>query len=205
MQNKKLLIRIMAMLLGIAFLFLIIYIPLKNNNKDNNNLLAVLNKSETKYKDADQNKIIELLTSSKEVTVIYLGGIDKQYFNILETLYNTSLNYHNVKNIYYYDIEKEKTILEMNENNDIIIKKEGTDFYNKLLNLLGSFTEVYALHNKFNEPINSGYKTIYTPMVLFVKNGKILYSHYLEKIDLNKEEFKSLETIYNSGFKKISE
>ena len=204
MQNKKLLIRITAILLGIAFLFLIIYIPYKNKDKDKYNILASLNISKKKFTNIEANKVIELLTSSDEVTILYLGNTDKEYYHILETLYNVSLGY-NVNKIYYYNIEEEKTIISLNENDEVVIEKEGSKFYNSLLELLGSFTEVYTLHNKFNEPINSGYKIIYTPMVLFIKNGKILYSHYLDKIDLNKEEFKELETIYNSGFKKISE
>lgn len=199
MKNKKVLIRISAVLiLSIAFLFLIIIDPYK---KEKDDVVALLGIHDRAFSPISKDDVLELFNN--KTAVLYLGKIDKEYSKILETLYKSSLN-SNIKNIYYLNIENEERILSYDNNTkEVIVKRESSLFYNELLNKLGSFTEIYSLYNIYNEPINSGYKTIYTPMVLFIKNGKVVYTHYVKDINMNDNELENLYNIYTNGFKKI--
>ena len=68
---------------------------------------------------------------------------------------------------------------------------------------LGSFSEVYAIKNDFGEYINTGYQKIYTPLVVFVKDGNILYSLYLSQDEEISDE--ELKEIYLYGFKLLND
>lgn len=200
MKNKKLLIRSTAILIiSVAFLFLLIIDPYKNKENDNE-IVALLGIKDKIFKSTTKEELLQILET--ETTAIYLGKIDSNYSRILETLYNSSLT-SNINSIYYLDIEEEKTLLSY-ENNNIVVQKEGSKFYLKLLEKISSFSEIYTLYNKYNEPINSGYNTIYTPMVIFIKQGKILFTHYIDNSSLKEINFNELSEIYKEGFEKIS-
>ncbi len=194
MKHKKLLIRIVAILfISIAFLFLIIVDPYKD--LDENNEVALLGLNDKNFERISKKGLLKIF--DKNTSVVYFGEINQKSYKVLNIL---SRNNSFKNKIYYIDIESEKRILTF-ENNSVKILKEGTEFYNSLLEKLGSFAEIYTLYNEYNEPINSGYKTIYTPMVIFVKEGKILFAHYINDENISEEE---LQNIYVEGFNKIN-
>lgn len=198
MKNKKLLIRISAiLLLGIAFLFLIIIDPYKNMEEEK---VALLYGEEKIFSKITKENLLKLFDNS--TAVVYIGKINDEDSKIIKKVYNSAKK-SLINKIYYINIEDEKSILKY-ENNFVVVEKEETEFYRKLLDKLGSFTETYTLYNIYNEPINSGYKTIYTPMVIFIKNGKVIFTHYIDNLDKTEDELKSLEDIYIEGFKKIN-
>ena len=74
--------------------------------------------------------------------------------------------------------------------------KRQTKDYETLLEKLGSYTEKYTLEDSDNNIIDTGYKKIYTPMVMFIKNGKIIFSHYIYDSSLEDDDLKE---IYSKG------
>ena len=92
-----------------------------------------------------------------------------------------------------YNDSSDELILTI-ENGELNTKQEASKEYKELLNKLGSYTEEY-----FIDEFDTGYRKIYTPMVLFVKEGSIEYSYY---ISVNIED-DVLNNIYSTGFDKI--
>lgn len=200
MKNIKLLIKInVVLILCTTFLFGIYKTFNTEEKVEKNELVAMLNINENVFKELNKEELFKVL--DKEKAAIYIGPYTKEYTQILKTFYNASKK-NKISKLYYINIEEEKSILSYN--NEVIVEKEATPFFDKLLDRLGSFTEIYTLYNQYNEPINSGYKTIYTPMVIFIKEGKILFTHYVKDINLTEEELNNLKEIYKLGFKKIS-
>lgn len=199
MKKKKLLIRISAiLLLGIAFLFLIIVDPYKDIKDDEK--VALLDGEEKIFSKITKENLLKLFDNS--TAVIYIGKINNEDTEIIKTIYNSAKT-SSIEKVYYINIEDEKGILKY-ENNSVIIEKEETEFYKELLNKLGSFTETYTLYNEYNEPINSGYRTIYTPMIIFIKSGKVIFTHYIDNLNKTEDELRLLQDIYIEGFKKIN-
>lgn len=198
MKNKKLLIRISAILLiCIAFLFLIIVDPYKNIEEEK---VALLDGEEKIFSKITKQELLKLFNNS--TAVVYIGKINNEDSKVIEKVYDSARK-SLIDKIYYINIEDEKSILKY-ENDSVVVIKEETNFFKKLLDKLGSFAETYKLYNQYNEPINSGYKTIYTPMVIFIRNGKVIFTHYIDSLDKTDEELNLLEDIYIEGFKKIN-
>lgn len=116
---------------------------------------------------------------------------------VKQALYSAAL-INNYGTIYEVDLTEEELVIELIDNKDVNIVKKSTEFYNKLISKLGSFSEIYAIKNQNGEYVNTGYQKIYTPFVVYIKDGKILYSYYLhESEELTDKELKD---IYSYGF-----
>lgn len=119
-----------------------------------------------------KNNINNCINNS-ESCVIYIDKYNNS--KIMDLLENAN------ENVYYINLENEKTILEYN-NDSVNILREGSNFYKQLLEKLSYFASVYELKNNNNELINTGYNTIVEPFVTFVSNGKIVYSHTIQDL-----------------------
>ncbi len=116
---------------------------------------------------------------------------------VKQALYSAAL-INNYGTIYEVDLTEEELVIELIDNKDVNIVKKSTEFYNKLISKLGLFSEIYAIKNQNGEYVNTGYQKIYTPFVVYIKDGKILYSYYLhESEELTDKELKD---IYSYGF-----
>lgn len=155
------------LIIGVIFLFLLIFDYIDDGKLYGSTIAYV----------SDREEILKILAEETEETaIIYLGKIDNNKITSLINTYDKNIN------IYYLDIEDEKTILSY-ENEKVVVIEEGSSYYKKLLKTLDCFTEIYDLQNKYNEPINSGYRTIYTPFLIYLKDGKIVYTYYITDID----------------------
>lgn len=102
--------------------------------------------------------------------------------------------------IYKYDITEDEGELKY-ENGKVKVVKKQSKLYKNVLEKLDDFAEVYALENEYGDLIDSGYKKIYTPYVVFIKDGNIVYSHYLS----SEEQISELKDVYLEGYKMITE
>ena len=153
-----------------------------------------LNKSNTNDLVVQNDKIITNVTAS-ELTIV----LNSKSGVILIThdkadssrLLNILLDLKVKENFYIYNVKNDELVLELSsDEEEVIVKQKSTKDYETLLEKLGSYTEKYTLEDSGNNIIDTGYKKIYTPMVMFIKNGKIIFSHYiydssLEDDDLN--------------------
>lgn len=73
--------------------------------------------------------------------------------------------------IYYFNALEIRDVKSIDENGDVVVEKEGTEEYNKLIELLYDYLGEYEGLN--DETI----KRLYFPTVVFVKDGQIIGSH----------------------------
>ena len=194
---KKIIKKRMAMLVVAIFLLLIIinFESIRNNDES---MLLSLNSNHTSYKKI-KDKVFDILDGD---AVIMFTSDKTETEKAKKLLYNVAV-INDYGTIYEVDLTNEELEIELVNNIDINITKEPTDFYKRLLTKLGSFSEVYAIKNSRGDFVNTGYQKIYTPLVVFVKDGNILYSHYLNsEEDITEKELKE---VYLYGFKLLKD
>lgn len=194
---KKIIKKRMAMLVVAIFLLLIIinFESIRNNDES---MLLSLNSNHTSYKKI-KDKVFDILDGD---AVIMFTSDKTETEKAKKLLYNVAV-INDYGTIYEVDLTNEELEIELVNNIDINITKEPTDFYKRLLTKLGSFSEVYAIKNSRGDYVNTGYQKIYTPLVVFVKDGNILYSHYLNsEEDITEKELKE---VYLYGFKLLKD
>ena len=194
---EKIIKKRMAMLVVAIFLLLIIinFESIRNNDES---MLLSLNSNHTSYKKI-KDKVFDILDGD---AVIMFTSDKTETEKAKKLLYNVAV-INDYGTIYEVDLTNEELEIELVNNIDINITKEPTDFYKRLLTKLGSFSEVYAIKNSRGDYVNTGYQKIYTPLVVFVKDGNILYSYYLNsEEDITEKELKE---VYLYGFKLLKD
>lgn len=183
-KKNKLIKGSLSILLGFLFVFLT-YLDI-NIDKSENNLITYNNKL---FNYIDASELLNVLDKEKGVIVVVNDRKDiNRLINILLTL---NVN----ENIYVYNSREDEIILELTEK-EIIVKQKPSKEYEELLNKLGSFTDRYLVSTPSGNYIETEYYKIYTPMVLFVNKGEIVFSNYIHDDKVTDEE---LKTIYKKG------
>ena len=183
-KKNKLIKGSLSILLGFLFVFLT-YLDI-NIDKSENNLITYNNKL---FNYIDASELLNVLDKEKGVIVVVNDRKDiNRLINILLTL---NVN----ENIYVYNSREDEIILELTKK-EIIVKQKPSKEYEKLLNKLGSFTDRYLVSTPSGNYIETEYYKIYTPMVLFVNKGEIVFSNYIHDDKVTDEE---LKTIYKKG------
>lgn len=183
-KKNKLIKGSLSILLGFLFVFLT-YLDI-NIDKSENNLITYNNKL---FNYIDASELLNVLDKEKGVIVVVNDRKDiNRLINILLTL---NVN----ENIYVYNSREDEIILELTEK-EIIVKQKPSKEYEKLLNKLESFTDRYLVSTPSGNYIETEYYKIYTPMVLFVNKGEIVFSNYIHDDKVTDEE---LKTIYKKG------
>lgn len=189
-QTKQRLIRRNLCILGIFFLILITYFD-RVIEKDKISLITYNNNN--LYTNVTKKELLNIL--NKETGIVILIN-DKESINrIINLLYEIKTN----ESIYLYNLKNDEIILELTNNDEIIVKQDPTKFYYRLTNKLGSHIGNYILKGNRENIIKTNYQKIYTPIVLFIKNGKILLSHFI----IDDVEDESLIEIYKQGLEMI--
>lgn len=185
-KKNKLIKESLSILLGFLFVFLT-YLDI-NIDKSENNLITYNNNNKL-FNYIDASELLNVLDKEKGVIVVVNDRKDiNRLINILLTL---NVN----ENIYVYNSREDEIILELTEK-EIIVKQKPSKEYEKLLNKLGSFTDRYLVSTPSGNYIETEYYKIYTPMVLFVNKGEIVFSNYIHDDKVTDEE---LKTIYKKG------
>jgi len=145
---------------------------------------------------------IQALMNEKKSGVIYFGYPDCPWCrNALPVLLEV-LKDEGVSVLYYQNMKEERDMKEISDQGDIVTTKEGTKNYQLLLELLDDILDEYTV-TKDGKEISLGEKRIYVPLVVFIKDGKIIGSH-LDTVSsqtdpyrsLNEDEKKELYQIY---------
>ena len=128
--------------------------------------VQILENSNVEYKNAEE--IIEILKSG--TGIIYFGFPECPWCrNIIPLLVDVVSEYNTT--FYYFNGRDIRDAKHLNENNELIIDKEGTKEYYEILSLLGDFASEYDGLN------DSSIKRLYFPTIVFVKEGKIIGFH----------------------------
>lgn len=169
----------------------------KLNNKDNgygNNYLTLNIDINNKIKYSSFKEIEKILTN--DTGVIYFGFPECPWCrNMIEPLLSAA-NESEIKTIYYFNAKDIRDVKKLNENNQIITEKEGTEEYKKLIDLLyDNLGEYEGLNDKT-------IKRLYFPTVVFVKEGKIKNIH-IGTLDEQKNPFKPLDEKQKNNLKNL--
>lgn len=120
------------------------------------------------YKEASD--IVDMI-NNKESFIVYFGFAKCPWCrSIIETLINVANDY-DVDTIYYVDVYDIRDTLKL-DNGNVVIDKEGTDDYMKLIKLLDNVLDDYNLTDNDGNSISTGEKRIYAPNIVAIVNGK---------------------------------
>ena len=148
--------------------------------------------------DVDKNNVMKYTSIDKIIDiikngtgVIYLGYPECPWCGnavpaLLEASESTSID-----TIYYLNIKDDRDVLMLNENDDIITEKEGNKKYFELVEKLDSILDDYILTDNDGKSVSTGEKRIYTPLLIFVKNGKII-AHHTDTVDSQTDPYVAL-------------
>ena len=130
-------------------------------------------KNAVKY--ADANKIIDVLDNG--TGIIYLGYPECPWCRNAVPVLLEAASELNVKDVYYMNLKDERDTIEVMEDGTLKTTKEGTEGYKKLLKRLDAVLDEYVLEDLNGNEVKTGEKRIYVPLMLFVREGKIVGVH----------------------------
>lgn len=150
----------------------------------------------------DSSEVLNIL--EKKTGVIYFGFPNCPWCRnvvpvLIDALHDTDLD-----KIYYANLLEERDTKKLDEEGRIVVEKEGSKNYQKIIEIL---------HDKLGsyEGLNDeGIKRLYFPTVVFVKNGKVEDIH-IGSLDsqedpykkLTEKQYEELKAIYEKGITKI--
>lgn len=167
------------------------YEALNNRVNPNNNKLypevSISNDNPVKYSSYDE--IFEVLKSG--TGVIYFGFPECPWARNLVPVMLSAAKEVEIDTIYYLNIKDDRDVLMLNENDDIITEKEGNKKYFELVEKLDSILDDYILTDNDGKSVSAGEKRIYTPLLIFIKNGKII-AHHTDTVDSQTDPYVAL-------------
>lgn len=166
-------------------------------------------KEDNVYKYASKERVLDILDHG--TGVIYFGYSTCPWCRSMVTVLNDAAKDEKVEEVYYYNIKNDRDLFSINENNEIVTEKQSTAFYRELLKELDEFISPYLLKDSEGKEIDTEEKRIYTPLVVFVKDGKVLFAHQATvkshedpKKKLDEKQVSELKNIYKKGFNLIN-
>lgn len=152
----------------------------------------------TRVKYINANNLDNIL--NKDRAVIYIGTSKNEICHKVVPLLNEAVNKYNFNNFYYLNIDEEKPIFDIKDN-EVIKVKDGSENYYKLIDLLDPFLKEYVI-KKDNKEYKTGEKEIGLPFIIFIKDGKLQNYHegtinQLDFDDKNSEQRLRLINIYS--------
>lgn len=117
------------------------------------------------------------MIEDKKTFVVYFGFSTCPWCrSVINSLVDASLE-KEVKKIYYVDVKEIRDKFELNDNNEAVRTKEGTEAYYKLLELLNPVLQdysplTYETKKGKTKEVKLDEKRIYAPNVVLVKNGE---------------------------------
>lgn len=168
--------------------------------------------------DVDKNNVMKYTSIDKIIDiikngtgVIYLGYPECPWCRnavsaLLEASDSTSID-----TIYYLNMKDVRDRLTLDSDGNIITEKEGVKGYDELLAALDSILDDYTLTKEDGTTVTADEKRVYVPLVVFVKNGKIV-DYHIDTVEsqrdpyvaLTKEEKNELINIYKEGILKVT-
>jgi len=167
----------------------------------NNQEIESINKSYTSMTISENNPMYyatyeEVYDVLEGTGVIYLGYPECPWCRNLVPELIASAKKVSVSKIYYINMHDERNSLKLNDEGEIVTEKEGTEGYNKLVEKLNDVLPVYEGLN------DDSIKRIYVPLVIFVKDGKVIGTH-LSTLDSQEDPFTELTDDQKKELKSI--
>lgn len=169
--------------------------------KDGKTISTISLSDENPFVYTTADEIISKIDNG-DTFMLYFGFADCPWCRNAITVLSDAAKSAGVKKVYYFNLkdknkEDVRNVLMLDENENIIITKEGSSDYNKLLDKLESSLDAYSGLN--DETI----KRIYAPTVLFIQDGNVIGKH-VGTVDsqkdpyvlLDEEQTKELNDIY---------
>lgn len=149
--------------------------------------LEISKSNPIKYANADE--IIRII--KKGTGVIYFGYPECPWCrSSIPSLFKAATE-ADIDTIYYMNLKDERDIKTVNTDGEIKEEKAPTDDYLKLLDTLNDYLDDYILEDVKGNEVNSNTKRIYVPMVIFVKDGKVIGIHN-DTIESQKDPYQQL-------------
>ena len=148
------------------------YESLNNTKNENNQRLypnVVLDENNVFVK-SNENEIIDILNSEG---YIYFGDYTDAYSRSLISLVDEVSKNNIISKINYFDISTIKDEIALDDLNEPIIKKQGSNSYYKMLEILDEWLPNYYLINEEGTKIDTLEKYIVVPTIVVVKDGEI--------------------------------
>lgn len=115
-----------------------------------------------------------------------------------------------IDKIYYINMYDKRDIRELDEDGNVVTTQEGSDGYSELTEVLDSILLDYTIEDEDGNEISLGEKRVYVPLVVFVKDGKIV-DYHMDTVTtqedpyvlLNEDEQTELYQIYVNGIHEV--
>lgn len=159
-------------------------------NKNNNKVypkVEISSNNVVKYSNYDE--ILEIIKSG--TGVIYLGYPECPWCRNLVPVLLSASEEVELDTIYYLNIKEDRDLLILDQNKKVITEKEGNKKYFELVEALNSILDEYILTDNEGKEFKTGKKRIYVPIVIFVKDGKIL-AHHVDTVETQKDPYITL-------------
>lgn len=162
-------------------------------NSSNNKVYPEVNiPKDNVIKYSSYDEIFEILKSG--TGVIYLGYPECPWCRNLVPTMLMAANEVEIDTIYYLNIKEDRDFLILDDNKKVVTQKEGSKQYYKLVEALDSVLDDYVLTTSEGKEVNTGKKRIYVPIVIFVKEGKIVGKH-IDTVESQKDPYVLLSDV----------
>ena len=147
------------------------------------------------YKTVDE--IVDMMEDD-ETFVVYFGFASCPWCrSIIKPLLEVGDDLE-ISSIYYVDVKEVRDVMELDDDGNVVTKKEGTDAYYKLLEKMDSVLDEYILMDEDGNEVSTNEKRIYAPNIVSVIEGEAVEltdgisdkqtDGYMELIDEIEEE-----------------
>ena len=181
-KNKKKLSKGSLLLIGFLFICLSFF-DLKAINNNTDSLL-----DNSIYTNVNANELINVIKSQSGLILIVNDNSQ------IDRLANSLLSFEPNEKIFVYNANSDEVIF---DNNACKVVRRPSSGYRKLVNFLGSYTDNFNC----GDGTISDTKYIHSPMVLFAKDGGVLYSYYLPEEEISDE---ILSYVFEKGFNMVN-
>lgn len=104
--------------------------------------------------------------------VLYLGFPTCPWCRNIVSILNEAGKDYGIAKINYYNIKDIRSSFSFDDDNNLV-KTDGSELYTYLLEKLDKFLEDYSIKDKNDKDVKTGEKRIYAPTVVFIKNGEV--------------------------------
>lgn len=118
-------------------------------------------------------EIVEMM-DNKQSFAVYFGFTDCPWCRSCVETMIASAKEAGITTLYYVDVKEVRDTLALDDQNKVIVEKEGGEGYAELLARLESVLDDYALSDAEGNEVATGEKRIYAPNIVIVKDGEPL-------------------------------
>ena len=140
-----------------------------------------------KYADIDE--IVKIINDG--TGVIYFGFPNCPWCRSAVPALLNAASESGIDTIYYLNVTDVRDSKVVDANGKVVTEKKGSKDYPKLLKALDNYLDEYVIEDAHGKKYKTGEKRIYVPLVVFVRNGKVIGTH-LDTVESQKDPYKGL-------------